>query len=66
MKQSQTAKIYKALKAGRKLTMASMFSLCGTLNGHKRCAEVARQYGVTLDIEKVEHKGRIISQWSLA
>ncbi len=63
---SQTQKIYKALKAGRRLTMASIHSLCGSLNGHKRIAEVERQYGVAVSRRSITRNGRKLTQWSLA
>ena len=65
-KESQTKKIWKALKRGRRLTMLSMHQLCGSLNGHRRLAEVERQYGVTVRCTKIKYKGRWISQWSLS
>lgn len=62
---SQTAKIYKALKQGRRLTMASIHSLCGSLNGHRRIAEIERQYGITVSRRSIKRNGRKLTQWSL-
>lgn len=63
---SQTQKIYKALKRGRRLTMLSIHRLCGSLNGHRRLAEVERQYGIKVACKKIKHKGRWISEWRMA
>lgn len=63
---SQTQKIYKALKQGRKLTMLSIHKLCGSLNGHRRIPEVERIYGVHVTKTKIERNGRKLTQWSLA
>jgi len=63
---SQTQTIYAALKRGRRLTMASIHALCGSLNGHKRIAEVERIYGVTIARRSIKRNGRNLTQWSLA
>lgn len=62
---TQTQKIYSALKKGRRLTMASIHSLCGSLNGHKRIAEVERIYGVRVARRSIRRNGRKLTQWSL-
>lgn len=56
-KESQTRKIWKALKRGRRLTMDSIRSLCGSLNGHKRIREIERQHGITIPRRKIKRKG---------
>ncbi len=63
---SQTKKIYNALRKGRRLTMASIYTLCGSLNGHKRIREVERQYGVSVARRSIQRNGRKLTQWSLA
>lgn len=63
---TQTQKIYKALKSGRRLTMASIHSLCGSYNGHKRIREVERQYGIAVARRSIKRNGRRLTQWSLA
>jgi hypothetical protein len=63
---TQTRKIYNALRNGRRLTMASIHSLCGSLNGHKRVAEVERIYGIRVQRKSITRNGRKLTQWSLA
>jgi hypothetical protein len=63
---SQTQKIYSALRKGRRLTMASIHSLCGSLNGHKRIREVERQYGIAVARRSIKRNGRNLTQWSLS
>lgn len=62
---SQTQKIYTALKRGRRLTMDSIRALCGSLNGHKRIAEIERQHGIKIPKRKIKRNGRELTQWSL-
>jgi len=63
--QSQTQKIYKALKAGRRLTSLSVFRLCGSLNAHKRVSEVERQYGIAVTRKPVLRNGKRLREYSL-
>lgn len=63
---SQTQKIYSALRKGRRLTMASIYALCGSLNGHRRIAELEHQYGIKVQRTSIKRNGRKLTQWSLA
>jgi hypothetical protein len=44
---TQNQRILHALKQGRTLTQVSIFRLCGSLNGHKRLAEI-EAHGVSI------------------
>ena len=41
-KDPQWKKLYQAMKKGRRLTALDCFKLCGTLNAHKRIADLEK------------------------
>jgi len=64
-KQSQNAKILKALNAGRKLTSLDVFKVSGSLNAHKRVSEIERAYGITVKRKPLVKSGRRLRVFSL-
>jgi len=65
MKQTQNAKILKALNSGRKLTSLDVFRVSGSLNAHKRVREIEDQYGISVKRLPIKRNGRRLRVFSL-
>lgn len=64
-KESQNQKIWKALKAGRKLTSMAIIKLTGSTAPATRISEVQRQMGIPVSKRWLKRNGKRFVEWSL-